>query len=52
MIAMDEKDAIASEKVDVKDRRSIIYKAWTKHKFVFVLGLAGLTYLAIKKFKK
>lgn len=38
--------------VEVKDRRTIIYKAWTKHKFLFIVGLAGLGYLAYKKYKK
>jgi len=43
---------ISKSTIEVKDRRSIIYKAWTKHKLLFILGLTGLTYLAVKKFKK
>lgn len=41
-----------NKEVEVKDRRTFIYKAWTKHKLLFVLGIAGLTYFAVKKYRK
>jgi len=41
------------DKVEVKDKRSIFYKVWTKNKnLILVITGLGLGYYAYKKFKK
>jgi hypothetical protein len=39
--------------LEVEDKRSIIYKVWTKHKkLIMVIGALGVGYFAYKKYYK
>ena len=39
--------------VKVEDKRSIIYKVWSKHKnLIMIVGALGVSYFAYKKFIK
>ena len=40
------------DKVEVNDKRTFFYKAWSNHKMIFILGFAGLTYVIYTKYYK
>ena len=47
------KKRIEESSVTVDDKRSIIYKVWTKHKkLIMVIGALGIGYFAYKKYYK